>query len=188
MLKKQNKLVASYVMDEVYGKMETGEAYIAPYYAGDFLTMSEVNPDLSFVYPKEGVNFFVDAMSVPKNAQNKEAAELYINFMLEEEIAVANANYICYATPHSLVLESDDYDLKGEPVLYPDESEMPKTESFENLNYDIQNYMSQLWSELKVEGNTNIDAYIGLSVTVVLIVAFAIFKFVQKKKREKYYD
>jgi hypothetical protein len=48
--------------------------------------------------------------------------------------------------------------------------------------------MSQLWSELKVEGNTNIDAYIGLSVTVVLIVAFAIFKFVQKKKREKYYD
>ena len=48
--------------------------------------------------------------------------------------------------------------------------------------------MSQLWSELKVEGNTNIDAYIGLSVTIVLVVVFAVFKFVQKKKREKYYD
>ena len=108
--------------------------------------------------------------------------------MLEEEIAVANANWICYASPHALVLESDDYDLKGEPVLYPEESEMPKTESFENLSYDIQNYMSQLWSELKVEGNTNIDAYIGLSVTIVLVVVFAVFKFVQKKKREKYYD
>ena len=188
LLKKQRPLVASYVMDEVYNKMEGGEAAFAPYYAGDYLTMADVNPDLAFVYPKEGVNYFVDAMCIPKTAENKEAAELYINFMLEEEIAVANANWICYASPHALVLESDDYDLKGEPVLYPEEAEMPKTESFENLSYDIQNYMSQLWSELKVEGNTNIDAYIGLSVTFVLIVVFAVFKFVQKKKREKYYD
>ncbi|MBO5857924.1 MAG: spermidine/putrescine ABC transporter substrate-binding protein [Clostridia bacterium] len=188
LLKEQRPLVSSYVMDEVYNKMEGGEAAFAPYYAGDYLTMADVNPDLAFVYPKEGVNYFVDAMCIPKTAENKEAAELYINFMLEEEIAVANANWICYASPHALVLESDDYDLKDEPVLYPDESETPKTESFENLSYDIQNYMSQLWSELKVEGNTNIDAYIGLSVTAVLIIVFAIFKFVQKKKREKYYD
>ncbi len=188
LLKEQRPLVSSYVMDEVYNKMEGGEAAFAPYYAGDYLTMADVNPDLAFVYPKEGVNYFVDAMCIPKTAENKEAAELYINFMLEEEIAVANANWICYASPHALVLESDDYDLKGEPVLYPDENELPKTESFENLSYDIQNYMSQLWSELKVEGNTNIDAYIGLSVTAVLIIVFAIFKFVQKKKRERYYD
>ena len=188
LLKEQRPLVSSYVMDEVYNKMEGGEAAFAPYYAGDYLTMADINPDLAFVYPKEGVNYFVDAMCIPKTAENKEAAELYINFMLEEEIAVANANWICYASPHALVLESDDYDLKGEPVLYPEESEMPKTESFENLSYDIQNYMSQLWSELKVEGNTNIDAYIGLSVTFVLIVVFAVFKFLQKKKREKYYD
>lgn len=188
LLKKQRPLVSSYVMDEIYNKMENGEAAFAPYYAGDYLSMADVNPDLEFVYPKEGVNYFVDAMCIPKTAENKEAAELYINFMLEEEIAVANANWICYASPHALVLESDDYELKGEPILYPDESEMPKTESFENLSYDIQNYMSQLWSELKVEGNTNIDAYIGLSVTAVLIIVFAIFKFVQKKKREKYYD
>ena len=188
LLKEQRPLVSSYVMDEIYNKMEGGEAALAPYYAGDYLSMADVNPDLAFVYPKEGVNYFVDAMCIPKTAENKEAAELYINFMLEEEIAVANANWICYASPHALVLESDDYDLKGEPILYPDESEMPKTESFENLSYDIQNYMSQLWSELKVEGNTNIDAYIGLSVTIILVVVFAVFKFVQKKKREKYYD
>ena len=83
LLKEQNPLVASYVMDEVYNKMEHGDAALAPYYAGDFLTMYDVNPDLAFVYPKEGVNFFVDAMCVPKNAENPEAAELYINFMLE---------------------------------------------------------------------------------------------------------
>ena len=186
-LKEQNPLVASYVMDEIFGKMENGEAAIAAYYAGDFLTMYDVNPDLAFCYPKEGVNFFVDAMCVPKNAENKEAAELYINFMCEEEIAVANANYICYASPHALVLESDDYDLKDDPILYPDESQMPQTQIYENLDYETQQYMSVLWNELKIEGNSNLDAYIGLSVTLVLVVIYLVYKFVKKKKREKYY-
>lgn len=186
-LKEQNPLVSSYVMDEIFGKMENGEAALAPYYAGDFLTMYDVNPDLAFCYPKEGVNFFVDAMCVPKNAENKEAAELYINFMCEEEIAVANANYLCYASPHALVLESDDYDLKGDPILYPDESDMPKTQIFENLDYETQQYMSVLWNELKIGGNSNLDAYIGLSATLVLVVVYLIYKFVKKKKRERYY-
>lgn len=186
-LKAQNHLVSSYVMDEVFNKMERGDAALAPYYAGDFLTMYDVNPDLAFVYPKEGVNFFVDAMCIPKNAQNKEAAELYINFMLEEDVAVANANYICYASPHELVLESDDYDLKGDPVLYPAEEDVPKTEMFENLDYETQNYMTMLWNELKIEGNSNMDAYIGLSVTAVLIVAYATYRFIKKKRREAMY-
>ena len=187
LLKEQNHLVSSYVMDEIFNKMENGEAALAPYYAGDFLTMHDVNPDLAFVYPKEGVNFFVDAMCVPKTAENKEAAELYINFMLEEEIAVANANYLCYASPHSNVLDSDDYDLKGNPVLYPDEENTPKTEMFENLDYETQNYMNMLWNELKIEGNSNLDAYIGLSVTAVLIIVYAVYKFIKKKKREAMY-
>ena len=186
-LKEQNHLVSSYVMDEIFNKMENGEAALAPYYAGDFLTMHDVNPDLAFVYPKEGVNFFVDAMCVPKTAENKEAAELYINFMLEEEIAVANANYLCYASPHSNVLDSDDYDLKGNPVLYPDEENTPKTEMFENLDYETQNYMNMLWNELKIEGNSNLDAYIGLSVTAILIIVYAVYKFIKKKKREAMY-
>lgn len=185
MLKKQNKLVASYVMDEVYNKMENNEAAICAYYAGDYLTMADVNPDLAFVYPKEGVNFFVDAMCVLKNSKNKEAAELYINFMCSEEIAVANANYICYASPHSLVLESDDYDLKGNEILYP--AVKPHTEMYENLDYDTQQYMSMLWNELKIGGNSNMDAYIGLSVTAVLVIAYLLYKFIKKKKREAYY-
>lgn len=187
LLQRQNKLVSSYVMDEVYNKMENGEAAIAAYYAGDFLTMYDVNPDLAFCYPKEGVNFFVDAMCIPKNTQNKEAAELYINFMCSEEIAVANANYICYASPHALVLESDDYDLKGDPVLYLEEGNKPPTEMFENLDYETQQYMSKLWNEVKIGGNSNIDAYIGLSVSAVLVIVFFLYKFIKKKKREAYY-
>ena len=185
-LKAQNPLVSSYVMDEVFDKMEGGDAALAPYYVGDFLSMQENNPDLGFVYPKEGVNYFVDAMCVPKGAQNKEAAELYINYMLSEEAGVANANYICYGSPNSLVLESDDYELKDDPYLYPEEGTV-KSQIFENLDSETLNYMTGLWNELKIEGNSMLDAYIGLSVTALAAVAFAVYKTVKKKKREAMY-
>ena len=78
---KADGVYQSFVMDEVYDKMEAGEAAIAVYYAGDFLAMHENNPDLAYVVPQEGSNWFVDAMCVLKDAPHKEEAELWINFL-----------------------------------------------------------------------------------------------------------
>ena len=50
-LKDQKSVVQAYVMDEIFDKMEGGEAALAPYYAGDALTMIADNPDLAFVHP-----------------------------------------------------------------------------------------------------------------------------------------
>ncbi|MEG2634651.1 MAG: spermidine/putrescine ABC transporter substrate-binding protein, partial [Oscillospiraceae bacterium] len=100
-LKNQKMLVQAYVMDEIFNKMEGGEAAIAPYYAGDAITMMSENPNLAFVIPDEGTNYFVDAMVIPKGSQNKEAAEMFINFLCEPEISAANAEYIGYSTPIS---------------------------------------------------------------------------------------
>ena len=85
----QAPILQGKVMDEVFDKMEGGNAAIAPYYAGDFLTMKENNDDLEFVYPKEGVNIFVDSICVPKSCQNYDAAMLYIDFLTDPEIALA---------------------------------------------------------------------------------------------------
>ncbi|MBQ4116426.1 MAG: spermidine/putrescine ABC transporter substrate-binding protein, partial [Clostridia bacterium] len=111
-LKEQNKVLQGKVMDQVFNKMQGGNAAIAPYYAGDFLTMQSINEDLDFVYPKEGTNIFVDSICIPANAKNYEAALMYINFLLEPEVALANAEYICYATPNMAVLNNEDYSLK----------------------------------------------------------------------------
>ena len=107
LLKEEKPLVQSYVMDEVFNKMESGEAAIAPYYAGDFLTMYDNNEDLAFFYPKEGTNIFVDSICIPSSSQNKEAAELYINFLLREDVALENAEYLYYATPNKAVYENE---------------------------------------------------------------------------------
>lgn len=149
LLKEQRGLVQSYVMDEVFNKMEGGNAAVAPYYAGDFLSMQENNPDLAFVYPEEGVNIFCDSICIPENAQNYEAALLYMNFMMEPAVALANAEYICYASPNTAVVENDEYSFKGNEILYPAEEDKPDTQWFHDMDGEIVAYYEDLWVKIR---------------------------------------
>ena len=158
-LKTQAPLVKSYVMDEIYNIMESGEAAIGAYYAGDYFTMLDDQAegvDLQFYYP-ERTNYFVDAMCIPSCCQHKELAEIFINYMLSEEPAIANAEYIYYASPNSLVYESADYQEElGEEameILYPgieDFSALYNEYAYRNLDADTLGYVNTLWESLKI--------------------------------------
>lgn len=150
-LKEQNPILQDRVMDEVFIKMEAGNAAIAPYYAGDFYTMLENNPDLAFVYPKEGTNIFVDSICVPSNAQNYEAAMMYINFLLEPEIALANAEYICYASPNTAVMENPEYSLYKDEIIYPSDEDLPFVEYFHDIDPEIRTYYEKLWEDILID-------------------------------------
>ncbi len=186
-LKEQKPVVQSYVMDDVFNKMEGGEAAIAAYYAGDCIGMAENNPDLSFVYPKEGTNIFVDSICIPKGCQNKDAAELYINFLLRGDIALANAECLCYATPNRAVLDNEEYSFRDNEMLYPDEEHTPPTEYFHNLDSETLMLMTSLWDNLKIEGTDVMSVYIGLITFAVVVVAYFIYRAIRKKKRESMY-
>ena len=149
LLKEGKDNLQSYVMDEIFGKMETGEASVAPYYAGDYLVMKENNEDLAFFYPEEGTNIFIDSVCIPKSAKNTQAALLYINFLLEPEISKANAEYIGYASPNTAVIENEDYCYYQNKILYPDESDMPKVQYYHDIDGDIRSYYEELWLDVK---------------------------------------
>jgi len=150
LLKKQKKYLQSYVMDEIYGKMETGEAAIGPYYAGDYLTMLETNEDLGFFYPEEGTNIFIDSACIPKSCANYEAAMLYINFLLEPQIATANAEYIGYASPNTAVINNEDYYYYQNEILYPSDEDMPKVQYYHDIDDKIRIYYETLWVQVKL--------------------------------------
>ncbi|MBO4382661.1 MAG: spermidine/putrescine ABC transporter substrate-binding protein [Clostridia bacterium] len=187
-LLEQKPIVRSYVMDEVYNIMESGAAAMAPYYVGDYFTMAENNDDLAVAFPKEGANIFVDAMCIPTTAKNKGAAELYINFMEEPEVALANAEYIAYATPNTEVLKMDSYTYKDDPTLYPDEALFENYQYFHNLPSETQSLMSNYWSDLKVDGSSNRSVYIGLIAYAAAVAVYGVYHFARRKHREKYYD
>lgn len=158
-LKAQRPMVKSYVMDEIYNMMESGEAAIAAYYAGDYFTMLDAQADdvdLQFYYP-DHTNYFVDAMCIPSCCQNKELAEIFINYMLSPEPAIANAEYIYYACPNSAVYEDEGYieDLGEEAIeiLYPEmESfrELYNKYAYRNLDNETLSYINTLWETLKI--------------------------------------
>lgn len=150
LLNAQQSIVQAYVMDEIFDKMEGGSAALAPYYVGDAVVMMENNEDLDYVIPDEGTNLFFDAVCIPKGAANKEAAEMYINFLCETEIAFANCGYIGYSTPHTAALELLDEDVKNDERRYPSDAFLEeKTETFRALSDSANQYMQDLWNQIK---------------------------------------
>ena len=168
-----------YLMDEIFNKMENGTSAVAAYYAGDCLSMMDVNSDLAFYYPEEGTNIFIDAMCIPSNARNEGAAHLFIDFMTSVEIATANANYICYASPNMAVRANPDYDFNPEtnPDGYGILYELPesyakdasKMQYYQNLDDDTLGLMNDLWIQLGVteeEGGINFGTILFLLLIV----------------------
>ena len=150
LLMEQKPVLQQYVMDEIFATMENGEAWIAPYYAGDCLVMMENNPDLAFYLPEDqGFNLFIDAMCIPTCCQEKEAAELFINFLCDPEIAGANMDWICYSTPISAAKEYMDPDAVSSPVSYPPDEVLANGTSYAYLPEEISRYVESLFMEVR---------------------------------------
>ena len=157
---KNNGVYQAFVMDQVFQKMEGGNAAIAMYYAGDYLTMLENNEDLRFVVPKEGSNWFVDAMCVLKSSQHKAEAEEWINFIASTTSSLANMDYIWYASPNAEALEQypdyylETYDEELDDELYevmaaPDET-LARCELYVNLPKETLTLYNDLWTQLGI--------------------------------------
>ena len=212
LLKDQKPLLQGYVSDEIFDKMRGESAAIAPYFVGDFLTMAESQENLGFYYPKEGVNYFVDAMCIPISTKHPSIAKEYINFMLSPDAAVANAEYLGYASPHSYVVNDPDYiaymqdfayegdngenayDLlyNRDPAevnaqynaLFPDKDDPA---CYRNFTPEIQSRVNTLWEDLKISGSTELWVHITSVAIVVLVVGYAGYTMYIKKKRSRFY-
>ena len=150
-LAQQKPLVRQYVMDQIYATMEGENAWIGTYYAGDCMLMMENNPDLRFYLPEhQGFNLFIDAMCIPKCAKEKEAAELFINFLCDPEISGANMDYICYASPiEGATAYMEEYLAESE-VIYPPEEILAKGTSYAYQPEDIIRYVENLFMQVRV--------------------------------------
>ena len=191
-LAEQKPVVQQYVMDQIFDAMENEEAWIAPYYAGDYLTMVEENPDLKFYRPAhQGFNIFVDAMCIPTSAKNKLIAERYIDFMLTEEPAVANAEYTYYGSPNRLVRENEEYieymnSIKdgGFDLMY--DTDNVHATAYENLTPEKLALLNQLWEELKSDIDISTGIYVICGVIIAVMAGFGVCFAVRRKIRNIY--
>ena len=149
LLVQQKPILQGYVMDQMFDKMEGGEAAVGVYYAGDCLTMIDNNPDLAYFVPEEGSNFFVDAMCIPKGAANKKNAELFINFMCETDICLRNMDVTGYATPSAEAYAELDEETRENDILFPSEEVLSNCQTYINLPADTLELYNDYWTKLK---------------------------------------
>lgn len=186
LLKDQKSVIQAYVMDEVFDKMGAGEALVAPYYAGDAVTLMDEYEDLGFVTPKSGTNLFIDALCIPTGAKQKEAAEMYINFMCEPDIAYATTSYIGYSTPNSAAFDMLDEETQNDKVSYPDSEYLNNnTTIFCNLSDEANQKMQDLWTDIKSTQDESQNKWIVplfLIACVTLSIAIIIRRHIVRKK------
>ena len=150
LLAEQRPIVQQYIMDQVFDLMENEEAWIAPYYAGDYLTMAAENENLKFYLPQDqGFNLFVDSMCIPKCSKNKDAAELFINFLCEPEIAGGNMDWVCYGTPISAAKEFMDQEVVTDPNAYPSDEVLDHGSSYVALPRETTRLMEELFMQVR---------------------------------------
>ena len=157
---KEKGVYQAFVMDEIFGKMEGGNAAIAMYYAGDYLTMLDNNEDLAYVVPEEGSNWFVDAMCVLKSSQHQDEAAEWINFIAGTDANLANMDYIWYASPNAEALaEYPTYyeEEYGEPldeeiynIMAAPPEVLARCELYINLPQETLKFYNDLWTRLGI--------------------------------------
>lgn len=150
LLIQQKPLVQAYVIDQVRDKMIGNEAALGVIYSGEAIFTQRENPDLEYVIPKEGTNVWIDGWIIPKNAENVENAEKFIDFMCRGDIALLNFDYITYSTPNTAaqaLIEDDD--IRNSKIAFPDLSQYDGLETFSYLGDDADALYNDLWKEIK---------------------------------------
>jgi len=99
-----------------------GNVWVSVAYSGDLVQLQADNPDLEFIYPKEGAMLFTDNMMMPKHLAHPYGAEVLMNYYYEPEVAAKVAAYVNYITPvegAKEVLLKTDPEIANNPLIFP---------------------------------------------------------------------
>ena len=150
LLIEQKPLVQAYVIDQVRDKMIGNEAALGVIYSGEAIYTQKENPNLEYVIPKEGSNIWIDSWVIPKNAEHKEYAEKFINFLCRPDIALMNFEYITYSTPNEAARELiEDESIRNSEIAFPDLSKYDNLETFQYLGTEADQVYGDLWNKVK---------------------------------------
>lgn len=145
---KQNGNLLAIGSDDNTDKMARGEAAISILWSGEGLNLEAEHDNIKFVVPKEGANFWIDSLCIPKGTKNKENAEKFINFLCEKDPSFRTADEIGYTTPQREAREEQDDSVKNNPNAYMPEELLKKCESYDYLGNKLKLY-EQAWTDFK---------------------------------------
>jgi spermidine/putrescine transport system permease protein len=149
LIKQRELMNPVYAGDDVIDNMISGNKAMAVVYSGDGAYIISENENMDFFIPQQGSNVWTDAMVITKSCENTELAYKYIDFFLQEDVAIQNTAYIGYDSAVKSVYEYfRDEEYKGNKACAPDTTN-PANEEFRNQEQEIKSYTAGLWTKVK---------------------------------------
>ena len=153
LLLSQKKLGTIYGSDYGTESIASGETVVNMIWSGEGLNLQDEYDNLEYVVPKEGANFWIDSLCIPKSAKNVEGAEKFINFVSDKENALRIADEIGYTTPNKEAMEEQDDSIKNNPNAYMPKEIMDRCELYKDLPKDVKKVYDEAWTEIGVESS-----------------------------------
>lgn len=147
----QKKLVQAYLVDETKDEIIAGNATMGVIYSGDAVWGIEEsgNPNLAFAVPEEGTNLWIDCWGITKQCDNQDLAEKWLDFLMREDVAQMNFDYIYYSTPNVKVIEAMDEEIRNDENYVPTQEILDRSQLNTTCDEDMLDYYNELWKELK---------------------------------------
>ena len=150
LLLEQRKLVKPlYGVDNGTTMIPAGETDINMIWSGEGLNLQDEYPNLVYVVPEEGANFWIDSLCIPTNAKNIEAAEMFINFVSDKESALRIADEIGYTTPNKEARKEQPESVRNNPNAYMPKEIMDRCEIYKDFSLDVKKMYDKAWIEIK---------------------------------------
>lgn len=156
-LKKAEELLIKQreIVNPIYGvdngtvMIPAGESDINMIWSGEGLNLQDEYPNLVYVVPKEGANFWIDSLCIPANAENVEGAEKFINFVSDKESALRIADEIGYTTPNKEARMEQPEEIRNNPNAYMPKEIMDRCEIYEDLSPEVKKMYDEAWIRIK---------------------------------------
>lgn len=149
LIKQRETVNPIYGVDNGTTMIPAGESDINMIWSGEGLNLQDENPNLVYVVPKEGANFWIDSLCIPKNAENVEGAEKFINFVSDKESALRIADEIGYTTPNKEARLAQPDNVKNNPNAYMPKEIMDRCEIYEDFPMDVKKIYDNAWVNIK---------------------------------------
>jgi spermidine/putrescine transport system substrate-binding protein len=116
--------------------LASGNIAVAQAYSGDVVQLQADNPDLQFVIPESGGDWFIDTMVIPYTTQNQKGAEAWINYVYDRANyakLIAFTQYVPVLSDMTDELNKIDPKLASNPLINPPQANIDKLKSWADL-------------------------------------------------------
>ncbi len=147
-LAKLKPAIATFTTDAWRDQLLAGDLWLAMGYSIDAVLVARENPKLKYVVPKSGSSLWVDALVIPANAPNPEAAYAWINYLLQPAVASQVTERLLFATPNAAAYDQLSTRLRDDEALFPPDSVIERCENLEPLPQKVEDMIEKYWTQL----------------------------------------